>query len=103
LGHVARLHRKKLPGLSSPELGDLVSEDRRLVLVLAVLLRLAESLDRTHTGIVSSARFEKANGGVSLVLSSCADPHLEIWGAENQARAFRKVFGRPLRIAVERG
>ena len=72
------------------------------MLVLAILLRLAESLDRTHAGIVSSARFEKGNGGVSLLLTSGADPHLETWGAENQARAFRKVFGRPLRIVVGR-
>jgi exopolyphosphatase/guanosine-5'-triphosphate,3'-diphosphate pyrophosphatase len=102
MGLVARLHRKKLPGSGSRELGALEPGDRRLVLVLAVLLRLAESLDRTHAGIVSSARFETANGGVSLVLSSDADPHLEIWGAENQARAFRKVFGRPLGVVVER-
>lgn len=103
LGLIARLHRKKLPGPGSRELGDLATGDRRLVLVLAVLLRLAESLDRTHTGIVTSARFEKGGGGVTLLLSSGADPHLEVWGAENQARAFRKVFGRPLRIAVGRG
>jgi hypothetical protein len=52
---------------------------------------------------VTSARFEKGGGGVTLLLSSGADPHLEIWGAENQARAFRKVFGRPLRIVAGRG
>ena len=103
MGLITRLHRKKVPGPRSREVGDLAAGDRRLVLVLAVLLRLAESLDRTHTGIVNSARFEKSGGGVTLLLSSGADPHLEVWGAENQARAFRKVFGRPLRIAVERG
>ncbi len=103
MGLITQLHRKKLPGPSSRELGDLAAGDRRLVLVLAVLLRLAESLDRTHTGIVNYARFEKSGGEVTLLLSSGADPHLEVWGAENQARAFRKVFGRPLRIVVERG
>ncbi len=103
IGLIARLHRKKLPGPGSRELGDLAAGDRRLVLVLAILLRLAESLDRTHIGIVSSARFEESDGAVTLLLSSGADPHLEVWGAENQARAFRKVFGRPLRIVIERG
>lgn len=96
MGLVGRLHRKRLPGVNGPELRELATGDRRLVLVLAVLLRLAEALDRTHCGLVRSVRFDDGGTAVRLVLSGAADPHLEVWGAENQARAFRKVFARAL-------
>jgi len=100
MGMLVRLHRKKLPGLNGPELRELVPGDRRLVFMLAVLLRLAEALDRTHCGLVRSARFEDGGPAVRLILSGGPDPHLEVWGAENQTRAFKKVFHRDLVVVL---
>lgn len=101
MGMVARLHRKRLPGANAPELRELADGDRRMALEMAVLLRLAEALDRTHCGLVASARLEDGRSEVRLVVAGAPDPHLEIWGAENQARAFRKVFGRRLAVVPE--
>jgi exopolyphosphatase/guanosine-5'-triphosphate,3'-diphosphate pyrophosphatase len=103
MGLIVRLHRKKLPGPSAPELREVLPDERGPVLVLALFLRLAEALDRTHCGLVRTAVFEDDGDGVRLVLGSAADPHLEVWGAGNQARAFRKVFGRRLTLEVRAG
>ncbi len=98
MGMIVRLHRKRLPGVNAPELRSLADDDRRMVLEMAVLLRLAEALDRTHCGLVVSARLEDGGSAVRLVIAGATDPHLEIWGSEHQARTFRKVFGRRLAV-----
>lgn len=103
MGTVARLHRKKFPGIRNPRLSAVAESDRRTVLELAIMVRLAENLDRTHTGLVTSARFEDHGRFVRLVLTSPQDCHLELWGVENQKEPFRKVFGRPLEIATDGG
>jgi exopolyphosphatase/guanosine-5'-triphosphate,3'-diphosphate pyrophosphatase len=52
---VALYHRKALPGKKHPEFAVLNERTQRLVRVLCVLLRLAESLDRSQTGLVQHA------------------------------------------------
>lgn len=98
IGLVVRLHRKKLSSATTSVFRGLADADRHLTLVLAVLLRLAEALDRTHCGLVRSAWFEDAGDAISLVLVGDGDPHREVWGAEHQAPAFRKIFERRLTV-----
>lgn len=103
LATVARLHRKKFPGPRSAVLSAVPNTDRRTVLVLAVLLRLAESLDRTHSGFVTSIAFETRGTGVRLLITSGEDCHLERFSIEDQREPFRKVFGRVLEPVVLTG
>ncbi len=103
LGTVARLHRKKFPGRRSAILSAVSVPDRRAVLVLAILLRLAESLDRTHTGLVASAVFESHGKGVRLLITSDEDCHLERFSIEDQIEPFHRVFGRPLEPILTTG
>lgn len=103
MGLIVRFHRKRLPGPKAPELQAIPPHERGTVLVLAIFLRLAEALDRTHNGLVRSAVFEDDGDGVRLVLQSASDPHLEVWGVGNQARSFSKIFGRHLTLVVRTG
>ncbi len=83
------------------EYAALDKRSRRLVGLFAVLLRIAESLDRSHTGVVHNASLralDKKN--VVLEIFASQDCQLEIWGALNHKKAFKKTFGRRLQLEV---
>lgn len=93
--------RNALPRLKHPEFRELDKRSRKIVRILCVLLRLAESLDRSHTGPVSHAALRRTDSQtVTLELTSTKDCHLEIWGVKTHEQAFEKVFLKKLNIAV---
>ena len=54
IGSVARYHTRALPDLQHDHFAALSPADRRVVLVLAACLRVADALDRTHCGEVET-------------------------------------------------
>src|SRR5206468_3674427 len=50
---VARYHRRAVPKREQEDFGDLPRSERRIVRTLAAVLRLAESLDRSHSQTVA--------------------------------------------------
>lgn len=102
---VARYHRKGLPAKRRPELRALPPPQRRLVAPLAMMLRLAEGLDRTHAGRVTDARFARApDGALLLHVDAAGDWTLERWALDSQLDAFARVLGaRPVVVAAGDG
>lgn len=99
LASIGFFHRKKFPKKKHPQYANLDRRDRKVVRRLAILLRIAESLDRSHTGVVDQARFETGeNKKVCLVLEASRSCQLELWGVQNQRRVFRRAFKRELEI-----
>lgn len=100
LAALARFHRKSPPSGKRPEVAALDKPARRALEPLAALLRLAESLDRSHAALVTSARLEALDGKrVALDIACERDCPLELWGVQSQAAAFKAAFGR---VLVER-
>jgi exopolyphosphatase/guanosine-5'-triphosphate,3'-diphosphate pyrophosphatase len=94
---IARFHRKGYPRKQRPEFASLGKKSRRVVRPLAVFLRLAENLDRSHAGLVSGAALRELPDGTIALELACADEcHLELWGAEGNSKVFERAFGRPL-------
>jgi exopolyphosphatase/guanosine-5'-triphosphate,3'-diphosphate pyrophosphatase len=102
---LCRYHRKSLPAprQAGPQL--LTGEENHAVLRLIPLLRLADSLDRSHTQRVQSIECGIQNGQVTIRLSSPRgkDIDLELWAAERAAAVFRQVYGMPIVWAREDG
>ncbi|MCZ7648356.1 MAG: HD domain-containing protein [Planctomycetota bacterium] len=93
----ALYHRKPAPRPSHPEFAALTKGQQARVRVLAALLRLAESLDRSHAGLVERVALRPAERKtVVLEIDGGLDCTLEVWGVQSQDKAFRKVFGRDL-------
>lgn len=86
IARVVRHHRKGVPA------GDAV------VARCALLVRVAEQLDRGHGGLVRGARFER--DGRALALRIEGDAALARWSLERcvSPDAFRRVFGRRLKL-----
>ena len=97
----AYFHRKPYPRKRNPEFSRLDIRSQEVVKVLCVLLRIAESLDRSHTGAVQHAELSPSSSNeITLHLTSTADCQLEIWGVESHRQAFKRAFGKNLLIGT---
>lgn len=67
-------------------------EARRAITLLTPLLRMADSLDRSHEQRVTDLEVQLKNGSVTLALESQADTDLEMWAVERVADAFRETY-----------
>jgi exopolyphosphatase/guanosine-5'-triphosphate,3'-diphosphate pyrophosphatase len=101
MANIAKFHRKKKPRKKHLDLPEFADNDQRIVLVLAMFIRLSESLDRSHAGFVQHAEFVRAEKNeVILNIVAESDCQLEIWGAEAEQRTFERVFQKRLKIEV---
>ncbi|HNU36152.1 MAG TPA: Ppx/GppA family phosphatase, partial [Methanomassiliicoccales archaeon] len=68
---------------------------------LSTLLRMAESLDRSHSNLVQNVRFSKVyKRTVKLIVTASGDPQLEMWRIEEDRRAFLKAYGKELTVVL---
>jgi exopolyphosphatase/guanosine-5'-triphosphate,3'-diphosphate pyrophosphatase len=103
MANIARFHRKKAPHRKYTEMSDLGTPERETVRILSTFLRLAESLDRSHAALVHKVRFSRVEKDkVVLEVLARGNCQLELWGVEGEEKAFFKVFGKHIVIAVEK-
>jgi exopolyphosphatase/guanosine-5'-triphosphate,3'-diphosphate pyrophosphatase len=101
MANVARFHRKKLPKRNDQALAELDEHSANTVIVLSMLLRIAEKLDRSHTGLIKKAEFTGKNRTtVELAIWPESSCELEVWGVESNVKAFEKLFRRKLSLNV---
>ncbi len=99
IGQAARYHRKGTPGLG--EFAPLArSGDAELLNRIAVMVRLAEQLERSRDQSVRAADVDVRNGVVELRLRADEDVTIARWAAERQADVFRAAFGRDLAVSA---
>jgi exopolyphosphatase / guanosine-5'-triphosphate,3'-diphosphate pyrophosphatase len=97
----AFFHRKTLPRKKHPEFSTLEKPVQKIVVLLSAVLRIAETLDRSHTGLVNHAKFlSTAENVLSLEISSSQDCQLELWGLKNHEKAIEEIFGRKLVVTI---
>src|SRR5471032_1942664 len=97
---VARYHRQATPNRKHDGFLDLGRRTRRTVRTLAAILRLAESLDRSHAQTVSGLELHDRGDDDLLQLRTSGDAELELWSAARHAAPFERLTGKPLRIEV---
>jgi exopolyphosphatase / guanosine-5'-triphosphate,3'-diphosphate pyrophosphatase len=96
---ISRFHRK-----GAPKLGEIAAlarkGDEELLVRCAVILRLAEHLERGRDQSVSEARLHFGEDGVDLHLEAAGDLTLPRWSVERYGddEAFERAFGRRLVI-----
>jgi exopolyphosphatase/guanosine-5'-triphosphate,3'-diphosphate pyrophosphatase len=99
---LCRYHRKAMPSAAHANFQGLSADDKRATTLLIPLLRLADSLDRSHEQRIESMRCELRNGQVQVRLQSAQDIDLEQWAAGRAAEAFRQIYGRQLTVTKAR-
>ena len=99
---VARYHRQMPPKRGHDGFGNLRRRARRTVRTLGALVRLAESLDRSHSQVVSGIEFHDRGDDDLLQLRTAGDAELELWSAARHAAPFERLTGKPIRFEVSR-
>lgn len=97
---VARYHRLGTPKRRHVGFGDMRRRSRRTVRTLSAILRLAESLDRSHAQTVMGLELHDRGDDDLLRVRTSGDAELELWAAQRHAAAFERMTGKPLRIEV---
>ncbi len=100
---LCRYHRKAMPSLAHPEYQALSAEDRRPLLLLIPLLRLADNLARNpDQDEVELTGCDIQPARVVLKLKSSREPDLAQWAASRVSDVFEEVYGRSIVVTHER-
>ena len=97
---VARYHRRATPKSHHEDYRDLPRKRRRMVKKLAAILRLAESLDRSHSQGLSGIELHDRGEDALLQVRTNGDAELELWAAARHAAPFEQLLGKPLRVEI---
>jgi len=97
---VARYHRRGTPKRSHPQYAQLPATLRRTVRMLASILRVAESLDRSHAQPVSGLEVHDRGDDVVIQLHSSGDAELEVWATARHLEPFEQIVNKPVRLEI---
>jgi exopolyphosphatase/guanosine-5'-triphosphate,3'-diphosphate pyrophosphatase len=97
---LARYHRQATPKKTHAGFSDFGKRLRRIIRTLSAILRLAESLDRSHAQTISGVELHDRGDDGLLQVRTTGDAELELWAATRHASPFERVIGKPLRIEV---
>jgi len=99
---LCRYHRKSLPNPEHSAYQTLTTEEKRTLMLLVPILRLADNLDRSHDHRISGVECRLRDGNVVLQVHSQGDIDLEQWAAEQAGTAFQQVYQRPITVTRAR-
>lgn len=99
---IARYHRRATPKRKHDGFGALSRRQRHVVRTLAAILRLAESLDRSHAQTITGIELHDRSDDALLQVRTSGDAELEVWAAARHATPFERVLGKPLRVEASR-
>lgn len=95
---LCRYHRKALPSPMHAVYQALSTEERRMLLMMIPILRLADNLNRGRAHRIQGIDCRMGNGGVVLRVHAAGDIDLEQWGAERAGEAFQQIYQRPVAV-----
>jgi exopolyphosphatase/guanosine-5'-triphosphate,3'-diphosphate pyrophosphatase len=95
---VARYHRRGTPKQSHDEYARLPSPLRRTIRTLSSILRVAESLDRSHGQVITALDLQDRGGDMLLNISTNGDAELEVWATGRHLRPFEQLLRKPVRL-----
>ena len=103
IANIAQFHKKPYPKKKKhPNYAALNKPHRKIIKQLCMLLRLAESLDRTHKALVTNLRFaSKGKQKTRLTVTTCGPCPLEEIAVNTQGKAFAKTFKRELTVVFD--
>lgn len=98
VANLVRYHRKRTPTTEDENFKSLPQKDRPVVLKLCALLRLADSLDVSHTANVNDVVLREAKGGWRMNIVGKDELLLENWSLKKRKSLFQEVFGVSLEL-----
>ncbi len=97
---IARFHRRSKPVPQHELLQELTPAEFRIVRKCSTLLRVADSLDRSHHQPVKGLSAAVKGRTVSLTVKARDSVDLELWDLQHELELFREVFGKSLQVTL---
>jgi exopolyphosphatase/guanosine-5'-triphosphate,3'-diphosphate pyrophosphatase len=97
---VARYHRRGTPKRSHAQYSQLPAPLRRTVRTLASILRVAESLDRSHAQPISGLEVHDRGEDMVIQLNGAGDVELEVWATSRHLAPFEQLVKKPVRLQI---
>jgi exopolyphosphatase/guanosine-5'-triphosphate,3'-diphosphate pyrophosphatase len=97
---IARYHRRGTPKRSHEEYAQLDAPLRKTVRQLASILRVAESLDRSHAQVIAGLELRDRGKDMLLQIQTAGDAELELWAAATHSQPFSEMIKKPVEIEV---
>lgn len=98
IGSIARYHRKAEPSEKHDHFTALEPDERRIVIILSGILRLADGLDRQHKSRVSKISCRVSPKTIRITCLAQEKPDEEMQAGAEKGRLFEQVFNRKLKI-----
>ncbi|MEZ4762069.1 MAG: hypothetical protein R3C26_02315 [Calditrichia bacterium] len=99
IGNVVRFHRKSEPQ-KSDEIKEFSRNQRRILQILAAMLRVAVGLDRGQTQSVKQLALEIEDKQIHIFISGKGDLELDLWGARRLVEPLERALER--KIVIEK-
>jgi exopolyphosphatase/guanosine-5'-triphosphate,3'-diphosphate pyrophosphatase len=104
IANLCRYHRKAMPSATHSEYQALAPDDRRPLLLLIPVLRLADNLARSpQNDAVEMVSCEIQPTRVFVRLRAPREPDLAEWAASRVSDVFDEVYGKSIVVSHERG
>jgi exopolyphosphatase/guanosine-5'-triphosphate,3'-diphosphate pyrophosphatase len=94
IANIARYHCKSAPKKGHENWLRLKAHDRWVAGICAGILRIADSLDRSHFSVVKEVRCRTNGKQVTMTIAPKGNPELEIWAANKKKDLFEETFNR---------
>jgi exopolyphosphatase/guanosine-5'-triphosphate,3'-diphosphate pyrophosphatase len=99
MANVARYHRGPMPKKKHADYHALPKRAKAVARLGSALLRVADGLDRSHSGVVTALSCEIGKHGVDVTIKHRGDAELELWGARQKSDLFTEVFDKDVTFA----
>lgn len=90
---LARYHRRYNPDNNHPHFSDLSRADRMTIFKLAGILRVADSLDRSHSQRIKVARFRREADSFIIETPGVEDTTVEQLAISSKCDIFQEIYG----------
>ena len=100
LATMGRFHRRGDPKSSFEPYAGLSSADQRRATVLTGLLRVADGLDRSHSGVVDSVDVDVGPERIRVVAHASGEAELDRWGVRRKAELLERALDRRLDVTM---
>lgn len=98
LALMARFNHGPMPKKDSRMLDDVPAPDRSKLLQCAMIVRMADIMDRGRDASMERITVSSGEDVVTVDLRSDSDISMEVWKLRSTGKQFRKVFGKGLRV-----
>ena len=103
IANVARYHRKSHPKMKHENFNKLDVEIQEKIRKLSGILRIADSLDRSHKSLVNNIAIKLEDKALVITIGTKnnIEPTLEMWGVNLRKDLFEQSFGLELKIVFQ--